>query len=70
MHPGESAGGAFGSQTLCVCSWWTRNWKEPGDLLFNTKTYLPKLQFYCQVWCFWASDYCCLEDRVSIVLMC
>lgn len=30
MPTGESAAGAVGSQTLCVCSWWTRNWKEPG----------------------------------------
>lgn len=33
VSAGDPAGGAAGSQTLCVCSRRTRNRKEPGELL-------------------------------------
>lgn len=35
---GDPIGGAVGCQTFCVCSRWTRNWKESGKPNYVNET--------------------------------
>lgn len=57
VSKGDTARGAAGCQALCVCSWWTGNWKEPGKIFLLLHIHEPTYKMVmifkntlCKMW--------------------